>query len=123
MEKISGMHNTTINVCGAYNPANTCAKINMDGCIPQPIFGSKSTSSISKSENMFDQLAKENKKLTQEKIKLNLKILELQKQNYNLTQDNLKYKIKAEKEKGKVWKDLNKSIKSIYQKIIDWFNS
>jgi hypothetical protein len=128
--KISGMHNTAIGVCGAYDPAYTCAKINKEACTPSPKFGSESTSNLSTSEKMLDQLAKENKKLTQEKIKLNLKILELQKENYNLTQDKNKYKAFAEAEKDKFWSDLKngfanitKGIKSIYQKIVNWFNS
>jgi hypothetical protein len=107
----------------AYQPPYTCANINKDVCMPSSVCGSVSPNSRSQKETIFDQLAKENKKLTQEKIKLNLIILELQKENYNLTQDKNKYKAFAEAEKGKVWKDLNKSIRSIYQKIVDWFNS
>jgi hypothetical protein len=114
IKNISGQDNVAIGICGAY----TCAKTNKDG-----MFSSPSVSSASKADNLLNQLAAENKKLTQEKIKLNLKVLELQKENYSLTQDNLKYKLKAEEEKGKVWKDLNKNINSIYQKIVDWFNS
>jgi hypothetical protein len=130
IRETSGMNNVAIGICGAYDPSNTCVKINKEVCIPSPIFGSESTSHLSTSEKMLDQLAKENKKLTQEKIKLNLKILELQKENYNLIQDKNKYKAFAEAEKDKFWSDIkngfaniSKGIKSIYQKIVDWFNS
>ena len=113
-----------LGVCGSYSPRNvniyepayTCAAINKNACMSSP-------TSRSQKETMLDQLAKENKKLTQEKIKLNLKVLELQKQLKEAIDDKNKYKAFAEAEKGKVWKDLNKNIKSIYQKTIDWFNS
>jgi len=113
--------------CSVYDRAYTCASINKDVCMPSSVSFSNSRS---QKETMFDQLAKENKKLTQEKIKLNLKVLELQKQLKEAIDDKNKYKAFAEAEKDKFWKDLkngfanlNKSIKSIYQKIIDWFNS
>lgn len=101
-----------------YQPAYTCASINKDVCIPSPISDSKS-----RNEKMFDQLANESKKLIQEKFELNLKVMKMQKQIRDLTDDKNKYKAFAEAEKGKVWKDLNESIKSIYQKIVDWFNT
>jgi hypothetical protein len=131
-ETISGQNNVAIGVCSLYSPrdvnpfqpVSTCASINKNVCVPISVCGAVSfTQPKVTSSELFDQLAAENKKLTQEKIKLNLKVLELQKENYNLTQDNNKYKAFAEAEKGKVWKDLNKNIKSIYQKTIDWFNS
>ena len=75
------------------------------------------------SDDMFAQLAKENKKLTEEKIKLNLKILQLEEEKYELMENYAKLKSYIETNKTNFWKDLNKTIKSIYQKIINWFNT
>jgi hypothetical protein len=113
-----------------YVPHGTCSIINKNMCMSSsPISSSKSISYLQPDtkpfSDMFEQLANENKKLTQEKIKLNLKVLELENRNYELIENYAKLKsyVETKKEKSEVWSDLNKNIKGIYLKIIDWFNS
>jgi predicted nuclease with TOPRIM domain len=74
-------------------------------------------------EKMFEQLANENKKLTQEKIKLNLKVMQLEKQNYELIENYAKLKSFVEANKGQFWKDLINGIKGVFNNIVNWFNS